>query len=408
MSTTELPPIVNKDKPRPSSRSTSRSSLHQMTAAVRSKNIYNRLKAGVADLPRNHSDPSLVAMEQRATRNHSDPLSKTSQRTMSRNHSDSSLKGFTAATSPRGRSQGPPSVRSHVGQTSAQGNEVGSLGPRKHNANRALSWCSPDTNTSSTPRLETLFEMRDAANNNVCTTNTNDNNTSAILNPHIKTNNNNNVSLLATLSSSLSNHKMYNSDAPPLPENETHKDSKDLQTQLAASGVRKRLQSEGSPGEGQSVRTVQQSGRPRLGSMRRSMSDNKLVDRHQQHQHVQNTAATVGRRQPVSVALSREKTLDWKASPQGSKERMRRFNSVSVLNASSSNAQSRQDSVFADGNDVEDRSGDSTEEEEERKLRITQWLIGAEAADVPPEPDIEYAEDPPQTDTALHIVHQED
>ena len=52
--------------------------------------------------------------------------------------------------------------------------------------------------------------------------------------------------------------------------------------------------------------------------------------------------------------------------------------------------------------------GEDSDNETERLERIFEWLRGVEfsSAEHPQEPEIEYAEEPPQTDTAIHVVYQ--
>nr|KAG5694786.1 hypothetical protein BaRGS_019163 [Batillaria attramentaria] len=144
-----------------------------------------------------------------------------------------------------------------------------------------------------------------------------------------------------------------------------------------------------------------------MNGMRRSSSENKLIDRKNVRNARLNSSRnlSVGRTDKLTQRRSRHGAPASNASVTN-RTGMRRVNSVSAINVAS-NRTSRLGSVFQDGADVDGQSGDS-EEEEEKSVRIREWLDGLEFADAPPDPVIDYADDPPQTDTAVHIVYGED
>ena len=177
--------------------------------------------------------------------------------------------------------------------------------------------------------------------------------------------------------------------------------------------------------------TIEQFGRLKLNDLRRSTSDNKLVDK----KNVRNARLNSSRHLSISRTdkLTSRKHKNSNSNLLNSQTGMRRVSSVSAIhNGSITNNDRINSSVPNNGlrsrSDYERinsslpngvRSGaridfelggggsEDSEEEEERSLRIREWLLGLEFVEPPEEPVIEYEDDPPQTDTALHIVYQE-
>ncbi|KAL8614936.1 hypothetical protein ACOMHN_059859 [Nucella lapillus] len=402
MSAPELPPIADRERHRPPSRSTSKSSLNQLTAAVTTKAYYTRLTSGT-------------------------PLH--------RNHSDSSLKGLLLNS--QGHTHSSGSVSSYptaggVGVGGGGGGDLGVIPPHllHRSSSRAFSWCATDNSTGSIPKLETLFEKRNLADalqatpegSNISRSNNNHNNNSSIIQtppppppllpppPYqsLRNNNNNN-----------NNIKTANNNIPPRSISVNGIRRSDSQELAKIKHRKKRLQSECGVGEMETFGTVEQFGRLRVNGMRRSMSDNKLVEKKNvrnarlnsfRHLSVTRTDRMASRRPSRIGGASTTLSM----SKEGG---MRRVSSVSAINNivppittnNRTRIESNQDSENVDGGGGGGGGGGSedSEEEEERRGRIQEWLLGLDFADVPPEPVIEYADDPPQTDTALHIVYQE-
>ena len=179
MSAPELPPIADRERPRPPSRSTSRSSLNQLTAAVSNKNIFTRLTNG-AGLHRNHSDSSLKA------------LWSTSQ---GATQSSASVSSYPSGAGGLGGGGGGG------GGTPGPG-EYGLAPATLHrSSSRALSWCATDNSAGSVPKLETLFEQK-ISNNLVHTPSLAAPGTP----PHVLEN--------SVHNSSISNHHHHNNSSP--------------------------------------------------------------------------------------------------------------------------------------------------------------------------------------------------
>ncbi|XP_041361048.1 uncharacterized protein LOC121377206 [Gigantopelta aegis] len=81
--------------------------------------------------------------------------------------------------------------------------------------------------------------------------------------------------------------------------------------------------------------------------------------------------------------------------------KLKRYSSTPVMN-------SIQDSCSDRLNNGRLDDGENSDNETERLERIFEWLRGVEfsSAEHPQEPEIEYADEPPQTDTAVHVVYQ--
>jgi hypothetical protein len=216
---------------------------------------------------------------------------------------------------------------------------------------------------------------------------------------------------------------------------------------LKGKGKRKQ-QSECGAGEIETLATIEQLAKLKLNDLRRASSDNRLVDKKNSRNarlHSSRPHLSVARVDKLTSrrAVSRQGggggggSLAGGVSLAGVRQQaqthntMRRVSSYSGLNSNYYNGggggggggrttrlDSNQDSdVLLDpanlGLDTGGGGGgggggsEDSEEEEEKSQRIREWLSGLDFADAPPEPDIEYDDDPPQTDTALHIVYQE-
>ena len=381
MSAPELPPIADRERPRPPSRSTSRSSLNQLTAAVSNKNIFTRLTNG-AGLHRNHSDSSLKA------------LWSTSQ---GATQSSASVSSYPSGAGGLGGGGGGG------GGTPGPG-EYGLAPATLHrSSSRALSWCATDNSAGSVPKLETLFEQK-ISNNLVHTSSLAAPGTP----PHVLEN--------SVHNSSISNHHHHNNNnsspqsnakIPPRSVSVNGVRATDSQEVARMKGRRKRQQSECGAGEMETLATIEHFGRLRLSGMRRSQSDNKLVDK----KNVRNARLNSSRHLSVSkteklVHQRRSSRHGGTSTVSGTKGGMRRVSSVSAINTITANSRTRLDSN-QDSEHVEGGGSEDSEEEEERSVRIREWLQGLDCADAPPEPVIDYADDPPQTDTALHIVYKD-
>lgn len=114
--------------------------------------------------------------------------------------------------------------------------------------------------------------------------------------------------------------------------------------------------------------------------MRRNGSDNKLVNK--------------------SRLISIEKTQNLTQGKYNSSNinGMRRYSSTVQLN-----------NCVRNKNENEEFEDDDTDSESGKDQMIIEWLIGVEneEPEAPPDPLIDYAETPVQTDTAIHIVYSE-
>ena len=61
-----------------------------------------------------------------------------------------------------------------------------------------------------------------------------------------------------------------------------------------------------------------------------------------------------------------------------------------------------------DNNNRVEEQDESNTSDGERNNRIVEWLIGVQSAERPPSPEILQEEEPPQTDTAIHVVYNGD
>lgn len=114
--------------------------------------------------------------------------------------------------------------------------------------------------------------------------------------------------------------------------------------------------------------------------MRRNASDNKLVNK--------------------SRLISIEKTQNLTQGKYNSSNvnGMRRYSSTVQLN-----------NCVRNKNENDDYEDDDTDSDSGKDQMIIEWLIGVEneEPEAPPDPLIDYAETPVQTDTAIHIVYSE-
>ncbi|XP_046377042.1 uncharacterized protein LOC124149474 [Haliotis rufescens] len=87
---------------------------------------------------------------------------------------------------------------------------------------------------------------------------------------------------------------------------------------------------------------------------------------------------------------------------------LKRFNSTPAINKTYT-SQAYPDRVTEELKNRQLQNGEDSENETERLERIFEWLRGVQFdAEEPPEQVIDYSDDPPQTDTAVHIVYSED
>ena len=377
MSAPELPPIADRERHRPRSRSTSKSSLNQLTAAVNSKNFYTRLTNG-AGLHRNHSDSSLKAL-----------LSASQGPTQS----SASVSSFPSGGGGLGGGGGG-------GGTPGPGDY--GLGPAQlhRSSSRALSWCATDNSAGSIPKLETLFEQK-VSNNLVSGSFAAPGTPPHVLENHHHNNDDNNNHRNKSISPQ-SNHKI-----PSRSASVNGLRRPEVQDLAKMKGRKKGLHSECGTGEMETLATIEQFGRLKVSGMRRSLSDNKLVDK----KNVRNARLNSSRHLSVNrtdrlVHQRRSPGYGGTSTVSGTRGGMRRVSSVSAINTLTANSRNRLDSN-QDSEHVEGGGSEDSEEEEERRWRIREWLQGLDCADAPPEPVIDYADDPPQTDTALHIVYKE-
>ncbi|VDI20247.1 Hypothetical predicted protein [Mytilus galloprovincialis] len=118
-------------------------------------------------------------------------------------------------------------------------------------------------------------------------------------------------------------------------------------------------------------------------TMKRNYSDNKLTQN----------------KKLISIEKTQNLTQNNNKYNSGNVNGMRRYSSTVQLNSIVRNKQENQD----------DEDDDDTDSESGKDQMIIEWLIGVEKEEVeiPPDPLIEYAETPVQTDTAIHIVYSE-
>ncbi|XP_076437861.1 uncharacterized protein LOC143277023 [Babylonia areolata] len=431
MSAPELPPIVgDRERLRPASRSTNQSS--RSYSQLTGNNITTTTTATTSTRPRPH------------------PLSQSSS--IPRNNSDSSLKGLT--TRSQGPTQSSESVSSYRsggggrdrdgGESRGGGGEVGSVGrvggggggagerslsayPYPRSSSRAFSWSAADNNSAgSAHKLETLLEKKSSLPHS------SSNNSLTLLPPGIQ----NNYTGSSGRKSATQRHQ---DTLPPRSYSVNGIRPSDSPALARLRGRKKGLHSECGAREMETVDTIEHFSRLKSNGMRRAVSDNKLVDYHKRNARNNNNnssnnnnnannsnnthAARVTSSRHHHLSVSRTDKLTQRktsARPAGvttsnnhhhNKNGIRRVSSIPAVNVTTTDRRARLHSNRDSGNVDGGGGGDSedSEEEEERRERIRKWLMGLDCADVPPpEPVIDYEDDPPQTDTALHIVYQDD
>lgn len=128
--------------------------------------------------------------------------------------------------------------------------------------------------------------------------------------------------------------------------------------------------------------------------IKRVSSDHQI--KHQRDSSVNRNDYTNNR--TLSIEKTSALTRQQKRMFSGNINGMRRYSSTLEL--------TQKNSSYSDEHDQND---DLSDTESEKGNYILNWLIGVENedAEVPPEPDIDYADEPPQTDTAVHVVYEE-
>lgn len=121
--------------------------------------------------------------------------------------------------------------------------------------------------------------------------------------------------------------------------------------------------------------------------IKRNSSEQRLNDK-----NVKNNQKT--------ISIDKTECLTRSKTNAGNVNGMRRYSSTFVLNVNkSSDTESR----------TTEECGDDSDSDSSKEQYIIDWMIGvaSEETEVPPEPEIEYQDSPPQTDTAVHIVYGE-
>lgn len=135
-------------------------------------------------------------------------------------------------------------------------------------------------------------------------------------------------------------------------------------------------------------------------SLTHCKSDSKIVpiDELQKQRTFVKTKSSnnIFQRQKTLSVDKTENLVSTRQRSTGNLNGMRKYSSQLVLNSNNS------------GN-MEDNNADS-DSDPEKDQYIIDWIIGVANEDIepPPEPEIEYHDAPPQTDTAVHIVYNED
>ncbi|XP_069106817.1 uncharacterized protein [Argopecten irradians] len=101
-----------------------------------------------------------------------------------------------------------------------------------------------------------------------------------------------------------------------------------------------------------------------------------------------------------TLSIDKTETLTRSKTTAGNVSGMRRYSSTYVLNFNNKSNNENESRTSEQDND--DSDSDSNKDQ-----YIINWIIGvqSEETEIPPEPEIEYHDVPPQTDTAVHIVY---
>lgn len=138
--------------------------------------------------------------------------------------------------------------------------------------------------------------------------------------------------------------------------------------------------------------------RPKSGFVRNN-SNSKLTDK----KNIRNS--TLNNR---TLSVERTQKLTQKSSA-GNINGFRRYNSTFAINSQGGNSFSNDADNQTSNTERTNFDRTSSDPEIDKSQRIMQWLIGVDSdAEEPPEQDIDDDVEPPQTDTAVHIVYEED
>ncbi|XP_033726876.1 uncharacterized protein LOC117316422 [Pecten maximus] len=101
-----------------------------------------------------------------------------------------------------------------------------------------------------------------------------------------------------------------------------------------------------------------------------------------------------------TLSIDKTENLTRNKTTAGNVSGMRRYSSTYVLNFNNKSSENESRTTTEQEND--DSDSDSNKDQ-----YIINWIIGvqSEEREIPPEPEIEYHDVPPQTDTAVHIVY---
>ncbi|OWF54272.1 uncharacterized protein LOC110445365 [Mizuhopecten yessoensis] len=102
-----------------------------------------------------------------------------------------------------------------------------------------------------------------------------------------------------------------------------------------------------------------------------------------------------------TLSIDKTETLTRSKTTAGNVNGMRRYSSTFVLNFNNKSSENISSTT--------EQENDDSDSDSNKDQYIINWIIGvqSEETEIPPEPEIEYHDVPPQTDTAVHIVHED-
>ncbi|XP_060066126.1 uncharacterized protein LOC132546431 [Ylistrum balloti] len=100
-----------------------------------------------------------------------------------------------------------------------------------------------------------------------------------------------------------------------------------------------------------------------------------------------------------TLSIDKTETLTRGKTTAGNVSGMRKYSSTFVLNIHNKNSEIESRTT--------EHENDDSDSDSNKDQYIINWIIGvqSEETEIPPEPEIEYHDVPPQTDTAVHIVY---
>lgn len=159
----------------------------------------------------------------------------------------------------------------------------------------------------------------------------------------------------------------------------------------SGSGVKKRLGH--SHSESQLVKIEPRGISRSRTTMKRNGSDNKLTEARKYTK----SSAVNGK-----ISVDKNGALICSKFNSGNVNGMRRYSSTVAIDQIGCN------SAYPDAESKKNDTEDDMENDEVKNRRIIDWIVGVDRAEPPPDPTIYYADEPPQTDTAVHIVYNGD